>query len=370
MSRPGAHRSLRSISGLSGAEVIRAWLLTLTLLLLPSPVAAAPFRVGVLDGSPPCSDQQGIGNWQGTAVDLWRTLANRERLPYVLSGYPNATALLEASRKNRVDIGVGCLTVSPERLGRYRFSLPFQEAGLAVLVPTNQLAAGGALLRSLLNLQLLRVIGLYLLLMAILSWLVWRDQKGVEAGCSPREQLRRYGLVFQVLATGPGTNVIVSRSRGHAMVVLCWVVRIVAASLIVSTITLDLLEQSGLPGFHPRSLKDLAGRRVAARAGSISAQLLQQPPLAGKVRVVSLPVLASAPDLLLSRGADAVLADEQQLRYLLRTLPASQRPRLQLVMQGTHMQSEAFALSPSLAPGLVLRIDRAISQAKREDLLP
>ncbi len=143
-------------------------------------------------------------------------------------------------------------------------------------------------------------------------------------------------------------------SRGHAMVVLCWVVRIVAASLIVSTITLDLLEQSGLPGFHPRSLQDLEGRRVAARAGSISAQLLQQPPLAGKVSVVSLPVLA----------------DEQQLRYLLRTVPASQRPRLQLVMQGTHMQSEAFALSPSLAPDLVLRIDRAISQAKREDLLP
>ncbi|MEB3296916.1 MAG: hypothetical protein VKL23_05210 [Cyanobacteriota bacterium] len=171
-------------------------------LLLPSPVAAFSLRVGVLDGSPPCSDQQGIGNWQGTAA-------------YVLSGDPNATALLEAG-----------------------------------------------LLRSLLNLQLLRVIGLYLLLIAILSWLVWRDQKGVEAGLGPREQLRRYGLVFQVLA------------------------------------------------------------------------------------------------------------DEQQLRYLLRTVPASQRPRLQLVMQGTHMQSEAFALSPSLAPDLVLRIDRAISQAKREDLLP
>jgi ABC-type amino acid transport substrate-binding protein len=54
-------------------------------------VAAAPFpavaqpvlRVGVVDGSPPCTYRQS-GEWQGLAVDLWTRIATRERLPFVL----------------------------------------------------------------------------------------------------------------------------------------------------------------------------------------------------------------------------------------------------------------------------------------------
>ena len=66
--------------------------------------------------------------------------ASRERLPYLYSGYPNPLRLLEATQANQVDIGVGCLTIAPERVGRYRFSLPFQEEGLALLLPSDGLA--------------------------------------------------------------------------------------------------------------------------------------------------------------------------------------------------------------------------------------
>ena len=90
-------------------------------------------RVGVLDGSPPCSQQQASGQWQGRALDLWELIARREELPYVLRGYQNQGSLLNATESDQVDIGVGCLTVSPERVGRYRFSLPFQEEELALL---------------------------------------------------------------------------------------------------------------------------------------------------------------------------------------------------------------------------------------------
>ena len=210
----------------------------------------------------------------------------------------------------------------------------------------------------------------YLLVIALISWLIWRDEHRGDGSAGKREQMRRYALVFQVLASGPGTNVIVTRTRGHALVLLSWLVRIIGASLIVSTITLEVLRQPPISGFQPQSLQDLVGRRILVRVGSVSAHLLQQPPLGGKVRVVFLPDLAAAPALLLEGRADAVLADEQQLRYVREQATPAQRARLRLALQGINRESQAFALSPRLDTRLVERMDRAISQAKRDGLVP
>jgi ABC-type amino acid transport substrate-binding protein len=354
----------------------RRALVFLTGLLLPllapnAPLAAAGvLRVGALDGSPPCSEEQGPGRWQGRAVNLWNTVASEERLPFLMQGYPSVSALLEASRRGAIDVGVGCITVTEERLGRYDFSLPFQESGLAVLVLTSRLAAGQALLLALLDPQLLRVLLGYLLAIALISAVVWWDEHRPSwAGKGWRQALRSYALVFQVMATGPGTNVIVSRTRGHGLVLLSWVVRIVGASLIVSTITLEVLQQPPPAASLPRSLDDLAGLRVAARPGSVSEAVLRQPPLAGRVRLVPLPTVADAVPLLLLQQADAVLADEHQLLYARSLAPMAERSRLQLALRGQYTESQAFVFGRGLAPELALRIDQAISRAKQRGLL-
>mgnify|MGYP003336403995 CR=1 FL=1 len=354
-----------------------ATLIGLLLLLWSAPTAcfAAPvgvgvLRVGVLDGSPPCSEQKGPGHWDGRAVTLWTTVASEERLPFLMQGYTSVSALLEASRRGAIDVGVGCLTVTDERLGRYEFSLPFQESGLALLVRTSRLEAGQSLLLALLDPQLLRVLLGYLLAIALISALVWWDEHRANwVGQGWRHALRSYALVFQVMATGPGTNVIVTGIRGHLLVLLSWIVRIVGASLIVSTITLQVLQQPQTSTNLPRSLNDLVGLRVAARPGSVSERVLREPPLAGRVRVVSLPSVADAVPLLLQRQVDAVLADEQQLLYARSQAPSAQRSRLQLALRGQYTESQAFVFGHGLSPALALRIDQGISRAKQRGLL-
>ena len=185
-----------------------------------------------------------------------------------------------------------------------------------------------------------------------------------------RNWWRRYALVFQVLATGPGTNTIVATTRGQGLVVLSYLLRIVFGSLIVSTLTLDVLRQAPISDALPDSLDDLAGRRVAARPGSVSEKLLRSPPLQGRVTVVPLPKLSEAPALLLNQAVDAVLADEQQLRYVREQTPARQRSRLQLVLEGQRPESQAFVYSPQLPQATAAGIDRAISEAKRNGQLP
>jgi ABC-type amino acid transport substrate-binding protein len=321
-------------------------------------------------------------------VRLWQFVAARERLAYTLEPYPNAKALLEASRRGAVDLGVGCLTITPERVGTYRFSLPFQESGVALLMGTNRLATLRAVLGGVLDARLLGLLAGYLLAIGVLSLLVWRTEGGyppgsaMQAGSAARSEAgraarwptrdgwRQRALVFQVLATGPGTNTIVSTTRGQGLVVLSYLLRIVFGSLIVSTITLDVLRQAPMSDALPETLDDLAGRRVAARPGSVSEKLLRSPPLQGRVKVVPLPQLSDAPPLLFNRQVDAVLADEQQLRYVREQLSARQRSRLQLVLDGQRPESQAFVYSPQLPKATSEGIDRAISEAKRNGQVP
>lgn len=171
-------------------------LLVLALTLGAPSLAAwgAPvLRVGVLDGSPPCSEQRGPGRWQGTAVELWQFVAARERLAYTFEPYATARALLEASRQGQVDVGVGCLTITPERVGTYRFSLPFQESGLALLMAANRLATLRAVLTGLLDPRLLGLLAGYLVAIAMVSVAVWRLEGGIRRGTPWRARRRADG---------------------------------------------------------------------------------------------------------------------------------------------------------------------------------
>jgi len=344
--------------------------------LQASPVLAASreeapvLRVGVADGSQPCSYQQ-QSSWSGMAVELWQRVADAEQLPYVLVPGESAAALLAATRRGELDVAIGCLTMSPERLSNTRFSLPFQESGLGVLTPRNRLDLGVSLLQSLLTPDLIRLLLGYVALIGLLSVAVWRVERG---GSKPADwpvgRKRGFVLIFQVLATGPGTNTVVMTSRGHALVVLAYLVRIVSASLLVSYVTINVVrgtQDTANPTV--RNLNDLAGRQVAVRQGSVSEELLQAINRGGLRPPIQLRELKRVPDAdrLLTDGAvDAVMADAIQLDYLLTQLP---HQRYGLALRDVHPQSQAFAFSPTLSDTVAGRINVALGQLKRDGVV-
>ena len=322
-------------------------------------------RVGVLDGAQPCSDLES-GQWQGLAVELWSRLASRERLPFILETRPTAAALLQDVQAGSLDVGVGCLTITPERVNDVRFSLPFQEMGLGVMQRRNRLEAGEAVLRSLLSRDLLQLLAAYLASIAVVSVLLWQ----CEAHGSGEEKLRQgrrraFAKVFQILATGPGTNTIASTTRGHGLVIVSYLIRIVTASLLVTTITVKVVREPVAGVADLRQLSDLEGQRVAARPGSVSQEVLRQINASGPetaIRIVPLPQVSQAPSLLLEQKTDAVLAEDQQLRWALHRSP---RSSLQISLQGLQRESQAFALSPQLPEAIADRINKGLSALKR-----
>ncbi len=325
-------------------------------------------RVGVVDGAQPCS-YRGEGVWKGLAVDLWTRVATEEQLPFILQAWPSPRALLEATRRQEVDIAVGCINVSPERLRTLPFSLPFQEDGLAVLALQTRLDLGKAFLRSLLGPSLLQLLGGFLLVIGLLSLLTWRvEDHGTSQTTKSLGRTRSFARIFQILATGPGSNTIVDTTRGHLLVLLAYLVRIVSASLLVGFLTIHVVEETRQRGAGAmQTLEDLRGRRVAVRPGSISAALLEELNRSSRgprIQAVDLAKVSEAISVLETGLADAVLADDLQLSYAVAhhsgggALPT-------LVLRGLRPESQGFAFSPGLDGSTAMRIDLAISRLKR-----
>lgn len=368
----GRRRTSRIGAGRRSATLLLALLAWLAIQPPQSRSAALEpvLRVGITDGSQPCSYRV-AGAWAGLAVDLWSRVAREERLPYVMEPKKDLPSLLEAVRRGEVDVAVGCLNVSPERLRQLRFTLPFQEGGLAVLVRRSRLDVGRAMLLALLHPDLLRLLGGYLVAIGLVAVALWRiEGHGTTAQTIQDGRRRSFARVFQILATGPGTNTIAVTTRGHGLVVLGYVIRIVSASLLVSAVTLNVVrDPQDLASRGIRSVKDLAGLRVAARPGSVSADLLRTlsaTPGLRPVEIVTLVRVEDAEALLAEDRADAVLADELQLRFLLRGLDPA---RYDLALSGIRTESQAFALAPQLPASIAERLDRQLSALKRSGVV-
>jgi polar amino acid transport system substrate-binding protein len=334
--------------------------------------AAAVLRVGVVDGSQPCAWRQGEA-WRGLAVDLWNRIASRERLAFVLQPMPSTGALLEAAAADRIDVAIGCLNVSPERLGRLRFSLPFQEDGLAVMVANSRLDLGKAFLQSLFGPTLLQLLGGFLAANALLTFLTWWvEGYGQRQESLSQGRVRSASKLFQVLATGPGGNVVVQTTRGNLIVLLAYLVRIVAASLLVGYLTVTVVnETQGRVSGQLTGPDDLRGLRVGVRPGTASEALLREVNQRGEggppARAVLLRKVSEGLSLLLEHRLDAVLADTLQLTWLqVQKAPAG---RTRLALKGIRPESQAFVLSPSLPQATAERIDLAISALKREGMV-
>jgi ABC-type amino acid transport substrate-binding protein len=163
---------------------------------------------------------------------------------------------------------------------------------------------------------------------------------------------------------------VVATARGHSLVFLAYLVRIVSASLLVSYVTINVVRANqDLTIRSVRSLNDLAGQRVAVRLGSVSEELLRGLNGSGLQPPNQLRKLMRVPDAdsLLAAGAvDAVMADDIQLDFLLQQLSDK---RYGLALRDLNPQSQAFAFSPTLNNASVNRINVALGRLKRDGVV-
>ena len=324
-----------------------------------------------MDGSAPCSYLT-QNAWRGISIDLWRLIAAREGIPYKVSEWPSINAMLDATRDGRLDVAVECINISPDRLGRYQFSLPYQEDGQAIMTGVSPFSYGSVFLRGFFSLALLRVLGAFVLVTLAICAFIWRIE-GYATAPATREigVVRTFAGIFLSAFAGSGIEKIVKTARGNALASLAYLVRCVFISLLVGYITINLVKESeNKAAGGVERLEDLLGLRVGLRAGTVSESLLTElnATSSRKAEIVPLKNIGSAMELLEQHKLDAILADELQLRYL-RSHQLSKALVIGIPIRRIRPESQAFAFSPDVPPATISRVNQAISLFKRSGVV-
>ena len=325
-------------------------------------------RVGVVGGSAPCTYLR-HAEWRGIAIDLWRLIADHEKLSYTVSEWSSVNAMLEATRSGDLDLAVGCLSISPDRFRQFQFTLPYQEDGQAVMVETSHFDYSRAIIKSLASPALGLLLGTFIGLITLMCSWVWIIEKYASAPSTQRiGKIRSFAKLFLTLFTGVGSDKVVKSVGGISVVSVAFLSRTVFTSLLVGFLTVSAVSQATSKfGGNLSGVEDLVGLRVGVLAGTVSEALLAELNSKSsdkKANALPLNDIDSALELMENKKIDAVLADENQLKYqAMRT--NARRLIVSIPIRGIRPELQAFALSPMLSAETVSSINHAIIVLKR-----
>ncbi|MBV8188188.1 MAG: transporter substrate-binding domain-containing protein, partial [Alphaproteobacteria bacterium] len=121
---------------LRGLGVACAGLAGLFLAMLADAAAGAepdppPLRVAVYDVEP-YGGRSRDGLYEGASVELWRRVAEDLKWPYRLILVGRMDDVLSGLQDGAYDVGIGAITITPDRLARVDFSYPAHRSGVAV----------------------------------------------------------------------------------------------------------------------------------------------------------------------------------------------------------------------------------------------
>ncbi len=316
------------------------WLVLFTALafLRPDPApaqqgAAAPLVMATVE-RPPFSMRRG-GELTGFSIDLMRAIAEEIGREVRFSMQPSFPAMFEAVKGGAVDGAVANISITAEREKVLDFTQPIFDAGLQIMVPAGE-GAAGSILGALLRWELAASIGIAFLFLLAGGMLMWWFERGRQEYFDrpAREALfPSFWWALNLVVNG-GFEERVARSRaGRVFSVFLVVASLFVVSVFVAQITTMLTVQAISGAIE--SVRDLEGKRVATTEGSTASAYLAQRGIAHQ-RMADLGEVLAAFE---AGKLDAVVFDSPILAWYVQTEGAG---RGHLV--GTVFRREAYGI--------------------------
>ena len=362
--------SVKSVSASYRLWILRSLLLLLLLGNARSTQAASPLRVGFSAKSMPCAFNPD-GQWRGSFYETWNEIAVSAGLPFEVVNVPTFKQLLQAGADGKVDVAVGCINLTPSRLGTYRFSVPIQEDGLSVMVRKEPFHIWTPVVKTLWSLDLLELLGGILAFIFVITAVIWKlEDYPSQESTKKTGALRTFAKLFQILLTGPGTNVIAATARSNSLIGLTYFIRMIAASVLLSFVSVNIIKKSGQDeASRVHTIADLAGKTVSVGTGSVSELWITSwnaasspSSVSGQIQMKQIDSLEQSASALASGQVDAVIADNIQILYYLTKV--NPKAPFQVAIRNVHRQSQGLVFSPSLPKETALQIDQAIARLK------
>jgi len=300
--------------------------------------AAEKLRVVVKPAEPFAFEKDGV--LKGYSVDLWKQIASASGLEYEMRVVDTVPELLEAVESGTADVGLGAVSITPDREKRMDFSHPFFKSGLQVMARAKGEAGAFSAFRALWNRNVAEVVGVLLLAVFLISHVLWVVERKINPESFPEGYVRGVWesawWSIATLISGGCENKAPVGVAGRLVAVVWMLGGIGLTSYITATlasamtVTTLSAEVSGL--------SDLRGERVGTITGSSAESLLQR----SGYNFVGFADLDQAAAALKSGEVKGVVYDSPLLRYYLTANPAA---KLSLVGPLFDLQDYGFALT-------------------------
>lgn len=327
---------------------------------VPGAAMADVLRVGV-SGSPPFVMPK-AEPVQGISIQIWDQVATRLNKPYELIYQPNTEANLSALENGDLDLAVGPISITPDRLANpsIDFTQPYFHGREGLMIPVK--APGlWARFKPFFGWAALSSLGGLMILLFLVGNLIWLAERRRNTEHFPPQYLHGVGngmwfALVTLTTVGYGDRSPVTRT-GRSIAGIWMLMSLLALSSITAglasafTVSLSKLEPSAI-----QDRSDLRGKTVSVVAGTTSATWAK---IYG-ARARESVSLEKAIDLLSKGEVAAVLFDEAPLRYYLQ-----QQPEAPFKMAPFALSSQTYGFVVPVNSALRTPIDVEILEMQR-----
>ena len=296
------------------------------------------------------------GKLMGFSIDLWEAVAKEAGVQFEMRSVETVPQMLDALKAKQADVAIAAISITAERHGFMDFSQPYYDSGLQIMVATNAQRSenfAGNLSRQFVNWNTVKVVGLVLLVMFLISHLVWWFERRGNAEMYPEAYApgvwESFWWTISMLCTGGCEAKGPSGVPARLVAILWMLVSIVLIAYFTAAVTTEMTVKS-LTG-DISGPGDLPGVKIGTIAGSTAETWLRN----NKARVSSYPDVPTAVAALNSGELKAVVYDAPVLRYYLAKKIGT---RLRLV--GPTFEKQFYGIGLQQESPLRLPINRAL----------
>ncbi|MGV8945641.1 MAG: transporter substrate-binding domain-containing protein [Lutibacter sp.] len=305
--------------------------------------------VGVTGGEPFVFNEMD----KGIAIEIWNRIAEKKSWEFKYVPFENVDEALHHLNKGELDLVVGPISITSNRLQNMRFSQPFYNSSISIISRIENQHIWQKI-KPLFSFKIFMYVLILLIVLGIVGTLFWLAERKKSPEQFPKEPLKGIGTgmwlaIVTMSTTGYGDKAPITL-LGRIIAGSWMVISIIFATSLIagiaSTLTISSLSLTTIS-----TIEQLSSRKTATISGSPSEAYLNK----SKIKTVGVSNLKEAIAKLKSKEVDAVVYDRPQLLYFLKN---NNNENLYISKAEYYKQGYGFAF-PSNSP-LILEVNRTL----------
>jgi ABC-type amino acid transport substrate-binding protein len=290
--------------------------------------------------------------YTGFSVDLWKAIAADLGLPYELVLFHNPSDMLAATAQNKIDIAIGNVWITEERLEIVDFSQPYLQGGMQIMVNEKRTASWRRLWNGLRDSGHLKVftIGIALVLIGTILLTLgerkWNTEFPHDWGNGLSESFYH---VMSITMTGKSTHKGLPGPFGKILSGIWLAFGVGVVAYITSSVT-SVMTVNRLHGIIDGP-QDLPGHPLGAIEGTLSQKYCED----RNLHTTLYTNLPDAVQALLHHDIDAIIYDAMILQWY-----DNAHPELPITEVGSIFMQKGYGLALPIKSPLRQEINRSL----------